>query len=540
MSLATRIAQTNPAQRRVEIKELPAPIAGLVSAQNIGAMQPGTAIVLDNWRPTRTGIAVRGGNIKHATVSVAVDEDTPASPVESFMNYVGTSRKLFAGCAGSIFDVTSVADPDVPPAPDVTGQESNYYSFVNFATSGGYFMPCVNGTDDLQLYDGTDWTAINATSTPAITGVPTNVITHINSYRNRLYLVEGNSLNVWYLPVDSIGGAAALLSLSGVFTKGGFIEFTATWSSESGAASMQAYLVVMTSEGEAAVFMGSYPEDDAWSLVNVYDISKPLGRNGWFRAGGDIIIATRMGLVPISAARYKDPGALDLDAVSKQIEPTWDQAVSERTTIPWEIAKWDKNEAFYVNTPSDVPSQPSLTIVGNLKTGAFSTYSGWDTRCFGISNDQLYFGSNDGTVRMAEFGGTDNGMPYTAQAAFAWDHLGSPGFIKSVKQAQAIWNTNRPFAFRISASVDYIQSFPIAPNAVGDGTIPSLWDVGLWDQAQWDNGEVLYNVVSHQANVGRTGKAISMQVQVPVNGVATPRIELVSMYHTVLQGGYAV
>src|SRR5690606_7152048 len=99
------------------------------------------------------------------------------------------------------------------------------------------------------------------------------------------YMVESASLNVWYLPVDSIGGEAKLLSLAGVFTKGGSVLFTATWSSESGAASMQAYLVVMTTEGEAAVFTGAYPEDDGWALVNVYDISKPLGKNGWFRAG---------------------------------------------------------------------------------------------------------------------------------------------------------------------------------------------------------------------------------------------------------------
>lgn len=533
MTLANRLAQISARQPRPQAKDkpLPAPIGGLVTSQNIGAMEPGTAIVMTNWRPTRTGIAVRGGNLKHATLG--------SDPVESLMNYVGITRSIFAGSDGSIYDVTSPADPNVPPTPDVTGQTSNYYSFINFATTGGYFMPVVNGTDDMQLYDGTTWTAINASSTPAITGIATDGLTHINAYRNRIYLVEGNSLNVWYLPVDSIGGAAAVLSLSGIFNKGGFITFTATWSSESGAASMQSYLVVMSSEGEAAVFTGSFPGGSDWSLVNVYDISKPMGKNGWFRAGGDIIIATEMGMVPVSAARYKDPGALGMDAISVKIEPTWAEAAIARASLPWEIAKVDSKDAFYVNTPA-TGNQPTMTIVGNLKTGAISTYTGWDNRCFGVHNRQMYFGCNDGTVRLAEVGGTDNGMPYTAQTAFAWDHLGSPGWTKSVKQAQAIWNTTRPFSFRLSASVDYNQQFPVSPNVVPDTNPASLWDAGLWDQALWDDGEVRYNVRSRQLSIGRTGLVFSIEVQVPVNGVNTPNIELVSVYHTTVYGGYAV
>jgi hypothetical protein len=535
MSLVNRIAPSSKRQQRPQIvtPALPAPVGGLVTSQNIGAMQPGTAIVLSNWFPTRTGTAVRGGNRKHAT--------TGTEPVESLMNYVGgNASAIFAGAGGNIYDITSPVDPVTPPAPDVTGQTSNYYSFINFPVTGGNRMPVVNGTDPLQLYDGLTWQAVTGVSVPiAITGVDTSTLIHINAYRNRIYMVESGSLNVWYLPVDSVGGAASVLSLSGVFTKGGVIQFTATWSSESGAASMQAYLVVMSSEGEAAVFSGAFPEADDWSLVNVYDIARPLGKNGWFRAGGDIVIATEMGMVPVSAARYKDPAALGMDAISQKIEPTWKQAAQSRASLPWEIAKWNENDAFYVNTPA-IDGQETLTIVGNLTTGAISTYTGWDNRCFGIHNRQMYFGCNDGTVRLAEVGGSDDGMPYTAQAAFAWDHLGSPGWTKSIKQAQAIWNTTRPFAYRLSASTDYRQEFPISPNTLPDTDPASLWDSGLWDSAKWDAGEVQYNVRSRQLSIGRTGLVFSMEVQVPVNGTNTPQIELVSVYHTTVAGGYGV
>lgn len=537
MSLANRLAPVSARQQRplVEPKPLPAPIGGLVTAQNIGAMEPGTAIVLNNFIPTRTGIRVRGGNTKYATVS-------NSGPVESLISYVGTTqRALFATANGSIFNITTVVDPNVIPTADVTGQTNNYYSYMNFPVTGGNFLYAVNGANSPQLYNGTSWQAVTAVSTPfSITGVNPSLFSHVNTYRNRLYFVEVNSLNVWYLPVDSVGGAAQVLSLSGIFQKGGSILFTATWSSESGANAMEAYLVVMSTEGEVAVFTGSFPAGADWNFVNVYDISKPLGKNGWFRAGGDIIIDTEMGEVPVSAARMKDPAALGLDAISAKIEPDWKRAARERSGIPWETVKVDELDIWFVNVPVTSQGQEPITFVGNLKTGARSIYHGWDNRCLAVYNRQPYFGANDGTVRLAEVGGTDNGAPYVAQAAFAWDDLGSAGYEKTMNQAKAVFQSDKPFVFRLSASTNYNQMFPNPPNAIPDGNPDSVWGTGLWGSATWDSGVELSNRTTLQRSIGVSGEVFSLELQIPVNSVNTPRIELVRAFHTTSRGRYAV
>lgn len=524
MSMALRIAAKGAQQKRnvTQPKSMPAPVAGWTSAQNLGAMQPGTALVINNWFPTTTGIRVRGGSQKHATVGT--------DPVESLMAYVGPSRKLFASSDGDIFNVTTVVDPNVPPAPVVTGRTSDYYSHVNFATTGGYFMYAVNGTDNALLYDGTTFTPITGVSVPAITGTPTSGFSHANVYRNRLYFVQNGSMNVWYLPVDSIGGAAAVLSLNGIFAKGGSVLFTATWSSESGANSMQAYLVVWSTEGEAAVFTGSFPGGSDWSLVNVYDISKPLGKNGWFRAGGDIVVATEMGLVPVSAARFKDPAALGMDAISKNIEPDWKRLALERSGVPWEIAKWDRQNAYYVNTPINGAGQSAKTIVGNLTTGALCQYTGWDTRTVVIHNNQMYFGTNEGTIYLAEITGSDDGMPYVAEVAFAWDHLGVPAYLKTVRQAKADFTTTLPFYAQISDSTNYNQGFPAPPNAPGEVGANSLFDIGLFDTAVFDDGEEFYRVTTFWRSVGRTGETHSMQVQITNNNLNTPSVEMIALH----------
>ena len=58
-------------------------------------------------------------------------------------------------------------------------------------------------------------------------------------------------------------------------------------------------------------------------LVGTYDIGQPLGPNAHFRAGGDVIIATLDGLVPLSAAKEKDPAALTLASITRTIEDEW-------------------------------------------------------------------------------------------------------------------------------------------------------------------------------------------------------------------------
>lgn len=516
-------------------KSMPAPNGGWVSAQNLAAMAPGTCLKSINAFPTTTGVRVRGGNVKQSTLSL--DE-----PVESLMAYVGaTVRHMFGTSDGNIFDITTVVDPDVVPAPVVTGQTSNYYAWVNYAVTGGNYMYAVNGTDDAQLYDGTSWQAVNALSTPiSVTIADTSTWSHVNVYKNRLYFVRKNTLIVDYLGVDSLGGAASQLSLAGIFRDGGAVFFTATWSSESGSSSLSDYLVVVSTLGEFAVFQGSFPGASDWSLAGVYELGAPLGINGWFKAGGDIAVATQRGIIPVSAARFKDPAALSMDAISKDIHPDWVYEVQRRQTVPWELMKWPEKNALFVNVPVTSAATPPRPFVANLQTGKWCEYSGWPTRCMVVHNGQMYFGCNDGTVRTAEVSGYDVGMPYTYQVAMAWDHLGAVGYVKTVRQAKAEFLATRPFNVLISASTDYTQSFPIPPNSYPDTDPASLWDTGLFDIAVWDSGEVPIRQTTRWASVGRSGEIFSMEIQIPIGGVNTPDIEMTVLHWTNEQGGLVV
>lgn len=479
----------------------------------------GGAKLLENWFPTQTGIRLRAGSSKTATIG--------SNAVASLMAYAaGNTRKLFATDDTSIYDVTNVADPDVAPTADVTGQSSGYYSSVMFGTAGGDFLYAFNGSDDPQLYDGTTWTAINDASTPAITGVTTSTLSQAWKYRSRLFMVEKDTMKAWYLPVDSVGGEATSLSLAGIFTKGGALLLGGTWSLDSGDG-VDDKCVFVSTEGEVAIYEGSDPSSSAsWALVGVYEIGKPLGKNATMRAGGDLLIATTEGIVPVSQALDKDKAALSLAAVTKPIAPEWTTEVGRRSGLPWEMVKWPTKDMGIITLPADT-GQDQACLVVNLETGAWAKYTGWDTRCLVLHDDGVYFGTSDGKVMRAESTGSDDGSPYTCSAVLQFDHLRPQGAVKTMRMARTTFLASKPFNPKLSASVNYTVSLP-SPPAAAEIASGDVWDTGLWDQAVWDAGSAR-SVSTRWVSIGSTGFTFALQVQVTCGTTIAPDAELVSI-----------
>ena len=62
-----------------------------------------------------------------------------------------------------------------------------------------------------------------------VTGVNPNTFVNVNLFKHRLYFTQKDTLKVWYLPVDSLGGAASPLDFGGIARNGGYLQGMATW-----------------------------------------------------------------------------------------------------------------------------------------------------------------------------------------------------------------------------------------------------------------------------------------------------------------------
>lgn len=492
----------------------PAPIRGIIENENLATPQPGGAQRLDNWFCTPTGVRMRYGSQKIATVA-------NNAPVQSLFRYVnGTQEILFAATSNAVFDITIPANANVIPPASRSGMLSGDFSTTVFQTAGGYFLMTANGANPVAYYDGASWVE------PTITGVASADLSAVWAYGSRLFFVEKESFFVWYLPTDSIAGTVNSVSLAGTFKKGGSILFGASWSTDSGSG-LDDRCVIVSDQGEVAVFQGRDPSDaNNWSVVGIYEIGRPLGKNAYFSAGGDLVIATELGLVPLSVAVNKDPAVLTLSAVTRQIALSWRAEVARRRSLPWNIAKWEAGGLLFVAMPTPGAMIPTYSYVASLETGAWSRVTGWDMRAVMVANDRVYFGTNIGTVHIADVGGSDDGSPYTASALYLADPMGTQGATKTLVQMRAVFRSTVTFSPKAGALVDYNTILPVVPSAT-TGSNVSLWDVSDWDEAVWD-ATGTSRVTAKWVSIGETGFVVAPYIQITSGDAAAPDIEFVS------------
>ena len=145
-------------------------------------------------------------------------------------------------------------------------------------------------------------TVVGTYTVTGITGVNSNTLININMCQNRLFFVQKNSMTFWYLPVESIGGAALDFPLGSIARSGGFLQAMGTWTLDAGYG-VDDLSAFVTSMGEVIVYKGTNPSDsNAWSEVGVWQMGQTFSRRCFFKFGGDLLLLTQDGLVPMSAA----------------------------------------------------------------------------------------------------------------------------------------------------------------------------------------------------------------------------------------------
>lgn len=537
----TQVRQTAQKPNTYQTYSFPAPTLGWVANGNLALPQPGGAAFLENWFPTATGAVVRRGSALYATLGDGI------LPVRSLFTYSnGNQEELFGATTEAIYNITTISSPDnwslvtendeaiEADTGDTFGQNSTEgldvmtglaggeWSVVQFATAGGTFLRGVNGKDTPFVYDGSTWA-----TTPAITGTgldPKN-LSNVWAFKNRLFFIEKESLNAWYLPVDSIAGAATKLPMGGVFSLGGSLAFGASWSRDAGDG-LNAMCVFITTEGEVAVFQGSDPGSaSTWSQVGVYRVGKPLGPKAFIQAGGDLVIATDIGFVPLSQALQKDYAALSPSAVSAPIEVEWNAAVRLRSSAAWHCAVWSAGQMVVVALPT-INEQPARMFVANSRTGAWAPFTEWDGTCLVVFKGRLFFGSQGGRVVEANVTGLDEGEPYTATYVPLFDQLGVTG-LKTAAMARAVLKAGATVRERLSMQTDYEIDLPPPPDAA-PVAVSDVWGGMIWGEGMW-GAQTAAKVQQFWRSVYGMGDAMAPAIQITSGSIVPLDTEIIRL-----------
>lgn len=517
-------AASGPKPRIAKPASFPAPVGGWIRNTNLatpGARMPdgskvNGAHVLENWFPTATGIRMRRGSLDFAIIG-----DGSLDTVSMFSYVNGNNAKLFAATDAALYDITGSGAVVGPTYPNLN---SGSWSALQFATPGGVFLRIVNGVDTPLVFDGAGWS-----TSPGIIGVDSRTLSYVWSHQRRIFFIKKDSLSAYYLPADSIGGTAVELPLGGVFSRGGSLLFGSSWSLESGAGGLSEQCVFVSTEGEAAIYQGTDPSVAAnWSKVGVYRIGKPLGAKAHIRAGGDLVIATDIGFVPLSQAIQRDYSALSPSAVSYPIETAWNDAVATRSARPWSCEVWPTKQMVLVAPPTI--DEPPQMFAGNARTGAWAPYTGWNGTCLQLFGDRLFFGSTGGKIIEAEVTGSDNGIPYTSVCVAQFDPLKTPLNIKTSLTMRATIKAPSEVLPRLSLQSDFTVKLPPAPApaAISDA---GVWGGGVWDESLWETTEEP-NVYRQWQSVGGSGCSIAPGIQITSGSLAPADVELVQVEMT--------
>jgi hypothetical protein len=456
-----------PQEQRAQTTSLPAPVGGWNARDSIAAMPPLDAVIMDNWFPDTDYVKLRNGYTNHVTGI--------SGQVETLMQYSsGTARKMFAAAGTSIYDASAAG---AVGAAVVTAQTNARWQFANFGTSGGQFLIICNGADTPQNYNGTTWQ-----TTPAITGVTSANLIHVNVFKTRLFFIEKNTLKAWYLPVASIGGAASALDFSNLCRLGGSLTAMTTWSLDGGNG-LDDYAVWITSEGEVIVYRGTDPSSAAnWALVGVFRMGRPIGRRCFFKIGADVVFITTDGFVLLSKALLSDRAQPQV-ALSDKISNAANLATNTyRDNFGWQPILYPKGKMGIFNVPAQ-ESSVAYQYVMNIQTGAWCRFTGWNANCWELFDEAIYFGTA-GAVCKADNGSSDNNTIISADVKQAYNYFSAPGRLKRFTMARPIILSDGIPGLALIMNVDFEDSLPLSePAFTGGGGSP--WNTSPWDTSPW-------------------------------------------------------
>lgn len=480
----------------------PAPVGGLNARDPLANMPPTDAVIMDNWFPRPSWVEIRQGYanwVPNGTFPYA-------SPVQTLMRYAPTtgSYKLF-GATGTVFiDATASGAGSIV----VTGLTNAQWQYTNIITPGGSYLWCVNGVDTPQMYNGAAW------SNPAVTGVTVTNLVQVNVFGNRLFMVEKNTLKVWYLPVQSIAGAATAFDLSTIFTRGGYLMAMGTWSLDAGNG-LNDKAVFISSEGEVAIYVGNDPT--TWTKTGLFYIGRPIGRRCFTQMGGDFLLLCEQGIYPLSTALLSatiDRSVALTDKIQNQISQ---YVAAYENNFGWQMIVYPEQNQLWLNVPTGTST--SIQFVMNTITKAWARFTNMNAVCWEVLGPSIFYGGGvggTGFIYKAWNGFYDGPGQIQADLLPAYSNFKGEAQVKyfTMVRPSMVATSNPSILFGLD--LDFLNSPASGALALLPVVSGMIWGSMVWGPLMIWGGS--FQQVSNWQTVGGVGRYASIRLTIQANG----------------------
>ena len=346
-------------------------------------------------------------------------------------------------------------------------------------------------------------TVVGTYTTIGITGVNSSTFINVNLFKNRLYFTQKDTLACWYLPVNSIGGAASPLYFGSIARNGGYLQAMGTWTIDAGQGADD-YAVFVTSMGEVIVYNGTDPSDaTTWALKGVWQLGQTFTRRCFFKWAGDLLLLTQDGLVPLASALQSSRLDPRVNLTDKIYYPISQAATNFYANFGWQIQYYASENMLILSIPTNTGMEQ---YVMHTITKSWARFTNIQAYCWEVSGDNSMHFGGDGFVGNFYTASSDAGTNITAVVQQAYSYFDTPGQNKRFTMVRPILQSDGGTpSVLCGLSVD----FQPIDNAGAISFNPSSQSVGVWDTAKWDANNWGGGLITSRIWQGVTGIGFS-------------------------------
>ena len=548
-----KITVTTTTQFTYTMVATPSGNATVVGAYTIGITTPVNTLMNYAGVSSQQIFAAAGTGIYDCDTPTSAKVFTITNDKFQYVNFSNTGGDFIVACNGAdavtVFDGTSwFTMATTTTAATITGiartSPSNVATVTTASAHGlvtgnrvtitvsseatfvGTFVITVTGATTFTFVSSGTSTVAGATGTYTVLGIQggttggttytinSNTFIHVNLFKNRLYFTEKNTMKVWYMPVNSLGGDAFPLDFGGIATNGGFMQGMFTWTIDAGQGADD-YAGFATNMGQVIVYNGTDPTSaSTWALKGVWQLGYIFSRRFFHKFAGDILLLTQDGLVPLASALQSsrlDPRVNITDKIYYEISKEADQYSNE---YGWQCIYYAKPNMLLINIPN--PSGTEQYAMHTISK-AWCSFTGIETTVFELHNDDIYFGGS-GFVGKFWDGYADDGEPISGTCQQAYTYFDMPGqqkrftmirptFLVDAGAPGVFAGINTDFQTQNNLGQVSFQSVP---------TTAAVWDVAKWDEKAWAGNLIVYR---NWQGVSGLGYAAGINMNIVSQGI---------------------
>ena len=432
-------------RRRVNSIALPAPVGGINDLNLIAAVPEEDALLLWNCQCVEGGVQTRPFIATERAIPQPSDVDAriPRTVFGTLPREPGDRARLYAASQQGLYDAAdgsrllSWGD----------GTAHGVVSHIDFATDANtsVLLMCEerdgvwqrNFTRDAEGNvtgftidrpptgtNATDWHYLDTAGQAVAFDV--EAVSFIAEHKQRIWVVEQDGADAWYLPVSSVSGELRRFRFGAKLPHGGKLLALVSFSWDGGAGPDD-YLVAFGSGGDVALYQGSDPSQPDWGSVGswyVGDIPETTRLAAAY--GSDLLFISQYGLLSLrsllsgqdAATAQAAPSAKINNFVRRKIQAETAQRQGETEVAAADRAARDLWLDFDAANNNLLVHLTDQTAALNLQTGGWSIWTtprtigrGYTQRNrYYFGYDQLGSGTNDaGVGYWTEDGGGDFG-----------------------------------------------------------------------------------------------------------------------------------